>query len=325
MWILARRRLFDAAIVVWLVGTLSFALLHLAPSDPIAAAMTDPRVAPSVRAHWRAAYALDQPLIEQYARYVAALARGDLGYSFSQFRPVADALGEALPYSFLLMGTSLVTSVIIGAAIGAWQAVRAGKPMDRTLSVVTSGLGAIPEVWLALMLLTVLGAEFAIFPLSGRCDPVLCGTSNGWRALIDGGYHLVLPALTLTLLFSAVFARVQRVALHAVLHDEITRRTRAKGVSERRLLTHHAMRRAARPLATTVGLSLPALVGGSVFIERVFGWPGMGSLLVSAIGVRDYPLVTATAMIGSLLVLFGSLLTDGVAALLDPRWTNAST
>jgi len=308
----------DAVLVVWAVGTLAFVLLHLAPGDPIGASLRDPRVAPAVRAHFRAVYAFDRPLFEQYLRYVAAWVHGDLGYSFSQFRPVADALRETAPFSVLLMGLSLCLSALLGALIGTWQAVRQRSALVSWSAVVASGLSAVPEAWLALMLLAVFSAQFGLFPLSGRCDPVHCGEGNVWSSLLDLAHHLALPVLTLTLLFTAAFSRVLRVTLRDVLHDDVMRTARAKGVPSTRRLAQHAVRRAAGPFVATIGLSLPALVGGSVFVERIFGWPGMGTLLVGAIGTRDYPLVTAIAMAGSLLVVAGGTLTDVCSALLDP-------
>ena len=319
MWTLVRRRFVDAVIVVWLVGTLAFVLLHLAPGDPIGAALTDARVSPAIRAHWRSVYSLDQPLVTQYRHLLSSLARGDLGYSFSQHRPVVDVLRDTFPNSLLLMGLALIASVALGVTLGVWQALRAGTMTDRTIGAVTSGLSAVPDVWLALMMLTLFGAQLALFPLNGSCDPVTCGTLGAWDALRDLLHHVALPTATLTMLYSATFARVQRVALRDVLHDDAMRTARAKGVPRRQLLSHHAMRRAARPLLTTIGLSLPLLVGGTVFVERVFGWPGMGNLLVDAIGLRDYPLVIAVAIVGSLLVIVGALLSDIGNAYLDPR------
>ena len=314
-----RRRIFDALIVVWLVATLSFVLLHLAPGDPVSAVLTDPRIAPAVRAQWRAQNALDQPIAAQYVQYVSLLLRGNLGYSFSQYRPVANALGETLPYSLLLMGTALVASVLSGIMLGMYQAMRAGSFSDRGIATLMTVISAVPEVWMSLMLLALLGAQFSLFPLGGRCSAALCGTTTGWRAVLDVAYHAALPVITLTLLLTPMFARIERVTLLGVVNDDIMRSARAKGVRKRDLLLHHGLRRTARPLTNTVALSLPMLVGGAIFVERVFGWPGMGSLLVGAIGVRDYPLVTATAVIGCLFVVAGNLLADIVSALLDPR------
>ncbi len=319
MWTLLRRRFFDALIVVWLVATLSFVLLHLAPGDPVSAVLTDARIAPAVRAQWRTHNALDQPIATQYIKYVSRLARGDLGYSFSQYRPVANALGETLPYSLLLMSAALVASVLAGILLGVIQTMRAGSFSDRGIAALVSVISAIPEVWMSLILLALLGAQLLWFPLSGRCNPALCGTVTGWRAAIDVAYHAALPVLALTLLLTPVFARIERVTLRSVINDDVMRSARAKGVRKRQLILHHGLRRTARPLANTVALSLPMLVGGAIFVERVFGWPGMGSLLVGAIGVRDYPLVTATAVIGCVFVVTGSLLADLVSVWLDPR------
>ncbi len=321
VWMVLWKRLADAAIVVWLVGTLSFVLLHLAPGDPVSAALSDARVSPAIREHWRAVYALDQPLAAQYRRYLVALSRGEFGYSFSQFRPVADALRETLPYSLLLMGLALSGGILAGAVVGTWQAVRRRSRSARVSLIVMSAITAIPDVWLALLLLAGLGAQLSLFPLSGRCDPVWCDVDSGWRAIADTLAHAALPALTLALIVSAAISRVQRTALRDVLHDDVMRLAMAKGVPSHRRLMQHAVRRAARPLVATVGLSLPMLVGGSVFVERVFGWPGMGTLLIGAIGVRDYPLVTAVSIVGCVLVLAGGMCTDAVSAVLDRRWS----
>ena len=319
MWALVRRRLFDATLVVWLVGTLTFVLLHVAPGDPVSAVLTDARVSPAVRAQWRADNALDQSIATQYVRYVSALARGNFGFSFSQYRPVADALRDTVPYSLLLMGAALVGSILLGTTVGVWQATRAGSNSDRAMATVVAVMAAMPEAWFALLVLGLLGAQLAVFPLSGRCSAATCGSAQGWQFWTDTAYHAALPVLTMALLYAPIFARIERSALVRVLNDETMRTARAKGVPEQRALLHHGVRRAAGPLINTIGLSLPLLVGGTIFVERVFGWPGMGSLLVSAIGVRDYPLVTAIAVLGTLLVVMGSALADVANAWLDPR------
>lgn len=314
------RRVVDALLVVWLVATVSFVLLRLAPGDPVSATLSDARVPANVRAEWRVRYQLDQPIRVQYAAYVRQLAQADLGYSFSQSRPVAQALRDTVPWSLLLMGLSLIASVTLGALLGLWQALRVPSVAARGSAAITSALSAMPEAWMSLVLLALFGAQLALFPLSGRCDPRLCDSAFGIAALIDAARHLALPVLTLTLLLTATFARVQRVALRDVLHDDVMRTARAHGVPPFRRIVHYGARRAARPLVASVALSLPMLIGGAVFVERVFSWPGMGMLLVNAIGVRDYPLVTATAILGSLLVVCGTIAADVLSAWLDPRW-----
>jgi peptide/nickel transport system permease protein len=320
MWPLLRRRALDALLVVWIVGTVVFVLVRLAPGDPVSATATDPRVSPEARAAWRTQWALDGTPGQQYVRYLRGLARGELGFAISRQRPVVDVLRDALPYTMLLMGTALLLSLLAGVAIGAWQAVHADSPGDLAVGATMGLMSAVPEVWVALVLLTVLGAEWSLFPLSGHCAPVSCGQLEGWARLRELLHQLSLPALTLAIVSAAPLARVQRTALRSVLGDSVHRAAKARGASPRRLLLRHAMPRALRPVAIVVGLSFPALVGGAVFVERVFGWPGMGSVMVEAVGVRDYALVTAIAIVGSVAVTIGALLSDLAIAMLDPRY-----
>lgn len=305
--------------VIWLVGTLTFVLLHMAPGDPVSALANDPRFDPAVQDALRQRDALDQPWPVQYVRYVRGLISLDFGYSFSQRRPVGDVLRDALPHSLLLMGLALFVSIVVGVAVGTWQASHVDSRADHLLGAVTGGLAAVPEVWLATVLLALFAVEWPLFPLTGRCDPLSCGTGSFWSQLADVLHHVALPALTLSLLFTATFARVQRTALRPVLTDTVVRTAIAKGVAPQRVLLHHGLRRALRPTLTDIGLSLPALIGGGVLVERIFGWPGLGSALVEGIAMRDYPLVTAGAMTGGTLVVVGGLLAELVNARLDPR------
>lgn len=319
MWPLVRRRLLDAVLVIWLVGTLTFVLLHAAPGDPVSALATDPRFDATVQAELRRRDGLDQPWPVQYLRQMRALGTLDFGYSFSQRRPVRDVLRDALPHSLLLMGVALIVSILVGVAVGTWQASHMDSRADHLMGAVSGGLAAVPDVWLATMLLAVFAVHWPMFPLAGRCDPVTCGTGGTWAQLRDMLRHLALPALTLSLLFTATFARVQRAALRPVLSDTVVRTAIAKGVSPRRVLIHHALRRALRPTLTDIGLSLPSLVGGGVLVERIFGWPGLGTVLVDGIAMRDYPLVMAGAIAGGALVVVGGLLAELANARLDPR------
>lgn len=319
MWTLIRRRLLDAVMVIWLVGTLTFVLLQAAPGDPVSALGADPRLDATVQAALRRRDALDQPWPVQYVRHVQGLMQLDLGYSFSQRRPVRDVLRDALPQSLLLMGVALIVSIVGGVAVGTWQASHADSRADHVLGAVTGGLAAVPDVWLATMLLTAFAVHWPLFPLTGRCDPLTCGTGGMWSQLLDVLHHVALPAVTLSLLFTATFSRVQRAALRPVLADPVIRTAIAKGVAPRRVLVQHGLRRAVRPTLTDIGLSLPSLVGGGVLVERIFGWPGLGTALVDGIAMRDYPLVTAGAMTGGVLVVCGGLLAELANARLDPR------
>ncbi|MCC6241218.1 MAG: ABC transporter permease [Gemmatimonadaceae bacterium] len=314
-----RRRIVDVCAVLWVVATLTFVLLHAAPGDPLSASLTDARVSPAIRAAWRSQLALDRPLPEQYARYLGSLAKGDLGYSFSRQRRVRDMLLEALPYSLALVGSALTLSVLGAMLLGTWLALAWGTGKERVVSSALGVLSGIPDAWLALLLLALLGVELGWLPLNGRCAPATCDLLRGWSAWRDVMVHAALPVLTLTLLFAIPMSRIQRVAVSTILHDEVHRTARAKGLTPHRILTHHIWRRTFMPLLTAVALSVPTMVGGAVVIERVFGWPGMGAVLVDAVAMRDYPVVMAGAILISLVVVLASIIAELCRVWFDPR------
>jgi peptide/nickel transport system permease protein len=313
------RRLAEALLVVLVAATATFVLAHLAPGDPFSAATENPGVTPEVRAQLRAAWGLDRPLPEQYLRWSSAMLRGEMGDSFLYHRPVRDAIGDALPATLLLSGTGLLLAFGLGIGLGAWQAARRGRPLERLSRAVTLALSALPDFWLAIVAMLTLAYWLPLFPISGTIDVVNHDYWPLWRRVVDRLHHLVLPASVLALLAAAGIARFQRAALLDALGEEFTRTARAKGVSERAIVLRHALRNALSPTLALVGLSLPALAGGAVFVERVFGWPGMGHLALEAVSSRDYPLIMGCVLVGSALVALGSLLADVLAMLVDPR------
>jgi peptide/nickel transport system permease protein len=312
-------RLLQAVSVVFLVTTLTFLLVHLAPGDPLAAALDRPGVNPAIRAQWRAQFGLDRPLGEQYARWLANVPRGELGYSFSKRRPVRDVLADALPRTLLLVGLALAFSFALGIAVGVLQAERAGTARDRWLGRGSLLLYSLPDFWFALVVLLLFAYRFPILPAAGIVDPVMHEYLPLGGRLLDRLRHLVLPVFTLTLLNSAVIARYQRSALLAVMPSEWMRTALAKGLSWRAAVRRHALRNSLLSTITLMGLSLPALAAGAVFVEKVFAWPGMGLVTVDAIGARDYPLITAGVLIISVVVVVGALLADLAVAVADPR------
>lgn len=312
------RRVLQAGVVVFLVATLSFCLLHLAPGDPFTT-LDSPNVTEAIRQRWRAAYGLDRPLPEQYLRYLGNVARGDLGYSYSLHRPVGEALADALPNTLVLMSVALVMSFALGILLGVIQARYHGSVLDHGIGAASLFFFSMPEFWLAIMMVLVFAYWIPIFPVAGMVNPVMHSYYGFWARVGDRLQHLVLPAATLTLLCAALIARYQRSAVLDVLHDDFVRTARAKGLDERRILLRHVLRNALLPIITILGLMLPVLLGGSVFVEKIFAWPGMGYLTVNAIATRDYPLVTAAMIIGAVLVVAGSLLADVLYAVVDPR------
>jgi peptide/nickel transport system permease protein len=312
------RRVLQGIIVVALVATIVFLLIHAAPGDPFAAAMEDPSITESVRQTWRHAYGLDRPIGEQYLRYVANVFRGDLGFSISRQRPVLSALADALPNTLLLMSLGLIGGFALGIFIAVMQVRHRGKALDRILGGVSLAFFAVPDFWLALLVLVSL-TSWLHFPIGGAIDPVIYDFLSPWGRFVDRVRHLFLPALTLSLLYFPIIARHQRASLMDVLPSEYITTARAKGVDERRLIRHHAMRNALLPVITILGVAFPALLTGAVFIEKVFSWPGMGFLIVSSIQGRDYPLLTASVILGAAFVVLGSLLADALYRVLDPR------
>jgi peptide/nickel transport system permease protein len=312
-------RLLQAVIVVFLVTTVTFVLIHLAPGDPIAVALDRPSVTEAVRAQMRAAYGLDRPIAEQYVRWMGNVARGELGYSFSFRRPVRDVIAETLPRTILLVGLAFVLSFALGTVVGLAQADRPGGPRDRWLGRVFLLLFSVPDFWLALLVLLVFAYRLQWLPPSGVVDPVMYDYMSASRQFVDRLLHLVLPVGTLTLLTTAAISRQQRSALLEVLPSDWMRTALAKGLGYRAALRRHAFRNALLPTITLAGLSLPGLVAGSLFIEKVFGWPGMGLITANAIGARDYPLLTSSVLITSVAVALGTLISDVAAAAADPR------
>ncbi len=299
--------------------TATFALIHLAPGDPFAGALDDPRVTQAVRDHWRHVYGFDRSLPDQYVRFVAGIARGELGYSIARQEPVRTVLARAIPNTLVLMGIALLLSFGLGIAIGVVQAMRHGSLTDRAIGAITLAGYSLPDFWLAQLAILAFAVWLPLFPAGGVVDPVMHPYLGPLAAALDRARHVVLPALTLTVLSAAAVARYQRSALLDVAHDDYLRTARAKGLSERQVMLRHALRNAAAPVITLFGLALPGFLGGQVFIEKVFAWPGLGALAVDAVATRDYAVVVAVAIVGSVLVAIGSLLADVLAALVDPR------
>lgn len=313
------RRAVQGIATMFAVVTLTFLLLHLAPGDPVDALTSDTRVPDSVRAQLRANYGLDQPLAIQYARYLAAVGRGNLGFSLSQLRPVAGVLRDALPNTLLLMLVALGIAFTGGTALGAWQGVRAGSRLERVTGVITMALATLPDFWLASGAMLLLAARWQYFPTGGMVDPVMHPLLTPSGRVVDVARHLVLPAACLGAIALAVVARFQRAAMLDVREREFLRTAAASGVSARRRDYHHALRNALLPTVTLFGLALPTLFGGALFIEAVFAWPGVGRAVADGVMLRDYPLVLAAVMVISALVVAGGVVADLLHAALDPR------
>lgn len=316
-WLL--RRAAQAAVTLVVAVTLLFFLMRLAPGDPLWRLQEGEMLSPESRKVLEELYGVNRPLLEQFATFLKGIARGDLGRSIGYGLPVTTLIASRLPATLLLGGTVLLLNFTIGLWLGVRQATRRGSAEDRVLTVLSLACYATPSFWLGLMLAWLFAIEWRLLPSGGVFDPLMdpeAGLLTRGRDLVA---HLVLPAVTLSAVTIAATMRYQRTAMIEVLRLPYIVTARAKGLSEGRVTGRHAWRNALFPVITIFGLWLPMLVTGSVFVEEVFAWPGLGSLASGAAAGRDYPLLMGTSLLAAGLVVVASLLTDAAYAALDPR------
>lgn len=304
-------------ILVWLVVTLTFVVVQLAPGS-YADAIDNPRLTPAARETLRASYGLDRSPIIQYFHWLSATARGDLGVSFLFKQPVKELLIRAVPLTALLTGTALVMDLVLGVVAAVFSARFAGRWPDRFLTVLSLGVYGLPSFWLAAMVVLVFSLNLGWFPASHLRSVGAAQWSLGARWL-DVAWHLVLPASVLGIVGAASTARFLRASLLDVRKSPHILAARARGLDERRILWCHTLRPALGPLVTLIGLSLPVLVSGSVVVETIFSWPGMGRLMWQAATARDVPVVMGCTTVGATAVILGSLVADVLYAWVDPR------
>ena len=317
---MARHLLIRALIgvgVMWGVVTLVFLLLRVAPGDP-ARLLLGPTATQSQIEEQRHQLGLDRPVAVQYGAWISRVARGDLGTSIATGRPVRTMLAEAWPATALLVSLSLLLSYVLGILLALVQANVSGSRTDTSLSVASVTLYAMPSYWLAVVLILVFAYWLRVFPAFGATGLDAEFLSPAGR-LADRVRHLALPLLTLTLIGMGGIARYVRGSLVDLQGSQFLVVARAKGLSRESVLLRHALPNALIPVLILLGLSLPALFSGAVFVEAIFAWPGVGRLLVAAVQARDYPVVLATTTISAGLVVVGSLVADGLVVLADPR------
>jgi peptide/nickel transport system permease protein len=313
------KRLAIAVPLVLGVLTLVFVLLETTPGDPADLILGDRPVPPEVRERIERAYGFDAPPLERYARWMTALVfRGELGWSVSRSRPVARLLAETLPPTLLLAGSALMLHVLLGLGLGVVSAARRGRWPDRAVTLASLSLYAMPTFWLGLMAILGLSYLVPLFPASSMHAVGAEEWSVG-RRLLDALWHLALPAAVLGLSSAAAMTRFVRAGLLEALGQEFIRAARARGLGGGRVVLVHALRNSLGPVINLVGLSLPILVSGSLIVEVVFSWPGMGRLTYDAIMAKDLSVVLVTTLLASLLVVGGSLAADLAMAVVDPR------
>jgi peptide/nickel transport system permease protein len=301
---MVRGRLVALVPVVFGITLLVFLLNAVALGDPARAAMGQ-RADPEALERIRREYALDRPLPVQYGTWMARLARGDLGYSFHQQRSVTEIIVERAPATLTLALAATLVAVVLGVGMGIVAAVRPGSALDHALMTVAVLGISTPVFWLGMMLSLVFAVTLGWLPVSGYGDGDLA--------------HLVLPALTLGALHTGTVARMTRSSLLDVVRQDFVQTARAKGLTEPAVLVKHALRNALIPVVTVIGIGLADLLVGAPLTETVFAWPGVGRLLVAAVGQRDLPVVMGAVLVFAVVYVVGNLLVDLAYLLIDPR------
>jgi peptide/nickel transport system permease protein len=303
-------RLAGMVVVMLIVATLVFFITRLAPGDPASVMLGEQASAADI-ARLRASYGLDQPLPVQFGYWLKELAHGNLGQSIFLQRPVTQALAERTEPTFFLTLFALVIAMLIGVPCGIAAAVWRGKAIDQAFSGFAMLGASIPSFWLGLLLMEIFAVGLGWFPVAGYGEP---GVPLSTRL-----HHLVLPAIVLGVVNSALILRFTRASMLDVLGEDHIRTARAKGMSEARVVLHHALRNALIPVITVVGLTFALLIGGAIVTETVFGLPGVGNLVVSAVLRRDYPVIQGALLVIAALYVLINLSIDLLYLVIDPR------
>jgi ABC-type dipeptide/oligopeptide/nickel transport system permease component len=316
--------------VVVLISLLVFLLIHAAPGDPAELLLSD-EASPEDIADARRRWGLDQPIYVQYLRFLANIASGDLGMSFRYADPVLGLIGERLPATIELAAASMLIAILIGIPLGVWAGARPNSWVDNVGSVFGFFGISMPSFWLGIMLILIISGYFKWLPSSGRSTyGVAQGFETGFyishsiltgnmKAAWDGIKYIIMPAIALGTGMMGLVMRVTRSSVLEIMSEDYVRTARAKGLGERTVLWRHVLRNSLVPVITVVGLELGTLLSGSIIVETVFAWPGSGSLLISAIQSRDYPLITGTVLTYTIAFVVINFAIDVLYAVIDPR------
>lgn len=310
-------------LVLWVAITLNFFLPRMMPGNPLALLAGEEvnLLTPAQRQQLMARVGLDQPLPVQYMQYLVNIGRGDFGYSYQKNKPITTILLDRLPWTLLLTGSSLFISTVLGVALGAMAAWKRGGRRDVSLLGGFIFLESLPAFWVGMLLVALFAVQWQIFPTFGATTPWVTMTLD--ERVIDILRHLALPLTTLTMVSISGTFLVARYSMLAVLGDEYIMVARAKGLKERSVLFRHALRNALLPIATVFTLNLAFAVGGATVVETVFSYPGVGRLIYEAVLNRDYPVLQASFLMITIVVVAANILADVMYPLLDPRVRSA--
>ena len=311
-WKYIAKRLLIAIPTFLGITVLAYFILNLAPGSPLDALLADPKISPAELERKRIALGLDKPVVIQYFSWLNLLLHGDLGFSYSTQRPVAAMIGERLPATACLAGASILLSLIVAIPLGIYAASKPNSKRDYVSGGI-SLLMATPNFFVGLVFIYLFAIVFKILPSGGMYDSA--GVKSG-AALMR---HMIMPCLVLSFQQIGGWVRHMRSSMLEVMQEDYIRTARSKGLKKWGVIYKHGLKNALIPVITVVGMSIPSLVGGAVITEQVFGWPGVGSLMVTAINGRDYPVIMGITVMIAAAVLIANILTDVAYGLLDPR------
>ena len=312
------RRLIGLPPLIIGITIITFLLIHATPGSPVDDLKLTPEIKEEDLQNIKRTLGIDRPLHEQYIVWIAQLAQGDLGISLKTYQPVRKELFERLPNTLLLTISALLVALLLAIPIGVIAALKRNSWIDHFTTILSTLGQSVPAFWLGLMLIIVFAVQFKVWGL-----PSL--PSGGTRTLPNGGdfadrlKHLILPVTALAVAQMATWARYIRSQMLEVIRQDFVRTARAKGLPDRAVVLRHAFRNAVLPLITLIGLTIPNLFGGAVIIEGIFGWPGIGGLVISAAGNRDYTVVMGTVLFISIVTVLSNLLADICYGIADPR------
>lgn len=311
------KRIITGLMVVLLSVFINFVLIRLAPGDPITILAGTDNPNPEMIARLKAQYGLDQSIPKQFGMFLAKLMKGDLGFSYISNQPVTTIIFDKLGSTLLLTLTALIISTALGVFLGVRAARTNGSRLDKFLCNITYVFDSVPSFWLGLMLILLFSSKLRLFPTSGMKN--LRENYTGIKNALDIMYHLFLPVLTLVIIQFPYYFRITRSSVIQVMSEDYVTTFRAAGMSEKQIFNKYVLKNAILPTITVIGMSIAFLFSGASLVETVFGWPGMGRLLISSIAKRDYQVLTGIYFILSVSVAVAMILIDVVYSLVDPR------
>lgn len=313
MGIYALRRILTAVPLLLVITVIIFAMLQFTPGDPLDAYIPpDQVVSAEQRQAIKEQLGLDQPKPVQYLKWLGNALQGDLGYRIKNGEPVSRELARRLPPTLLLMGTGMGLGILLGVLFGVVAAVKRYTTLDNFLTLLAFLGISTPPFLAGLLGMYVFALKLKWFPAGGYQTP---GAGSALNIL----QHLILPSLILSMLYVAILMRYTRSSILEVINQDYVRTARAKGLSQVTVIGKHVLRNALIPVVTVIGANIANLIGGAVFLESIFSWPGTGQLYLDAIDARDYPMIMGTTLVLAAVILLANLLTDLAYGLIDPR------